>query len=425
MALDVKLEKFFEKILETKALKKLQRHFQLDLKYFLKNYSYLTSAQMASLAIGILMSVAFARLLPKETYGQYNYILSVIGILAIFALPGMGTAISRAAARGHDGTLVRGVKEKFKWSILGSVGLIGVGGYYFLSGSILLGRCFVIASLLFPVFENFQAYNAFLSGKKSFGRRAKYQITVQIFSVLATFLALYFTRNLLIIITVSLASTSLLRGYFLRMTLKNMENQSDEPGAVSFGRHMTLVGIPGTITSYADQIIIGAFLSFPELATYTIAKGFMNRIKALLDPIPTLTFPKLAEIGEREAFAEVKKRFLKLVLLVAVVCGIAAAICPYLITFLYSQRYADSGFYAQLLLAALFFGMPVAVINKALLSSQRKIKEIYKLEVFHMVVEMVFLMPLIFKFGLLGVVLAKVASNLLVMLYSWRLARLV
>ena len=47
--------------------------------------------------------VAFANLLSKETYGIYRYILSIAGVLNIFVLSGMGTAISRSVASGNEG----------------------------------------------------------------------------------------------------------------------------------------------------------------------------------------------------------------------------------------------------------------------------------------------------------------------------------
>jgi len=72
--------------------------------YFLTQGSYLSIGHVISIICGFLLSIAFARFLPKEIYGQYRYILSVVAILAIFTLPGLKTAITQAVARGFEGS---------------------------------------------------------------------------------------------------------------------------------------------------------------------------------------------------------------------------------------------------------------------------------------------------------------------------------
>ena len=406
-----------------KVLRKVEGIVHLDLRYYIKNASYLTFAQIVSMSLGILISISFARFLTKEIYGQYGYIMSIIGILAIFTLPGMNTAITQAVARGHDRVLIEGTKEKFKWSIIGSIAILGVGAYYLLSGSILLGKCLMISSLFFPFFNNFQTYNAFLSGKKQFDKTAKYQVIIQVISVPVTVLVIYLSRDLMLILIANLFFLSSLRGYFFRTASKNMVNQSNDKEAITFGKHLTVQNIPGMITAWGDKIIIGVLLSFPELAIYSIAKAFSTFIRSSMGPLVGLSFPKLAEMEEKEAYSAVKIRYLHLMLVTIIACGIAIALCPYIIPFLYSKEYIASVVYAQLLLVALIFANPATILTKALFPSQRKITEMYKFELFHMVVEMSFLLALIFKFGILGVILAKMVSNFSTMIYLWRLAK--
>ena len=84
-------------------------------------------------------------------------------------------------------------------------------------------------------------------------------------------------------------------------------------------------------------------------------------------------------MGEAEAYSAVKKRYAYLILVTVIACGIAIALCPYIIPFLYSQKYVDSVFYAQLLFVALIFGIPTTILSKALFPAQRKMKELWKL----------------------------------------------
>lgn len=417
-----KLENLANKALENKFVKKLESYVHLDLKYYVKNFTYLTFTRAVGMGLGLLLTIAFARLLSKEIYGQYNYIMAIIGILAIFSLPGMGTAITQAVARGYDRTLIMGIKEKFKWSILGSITVLGVGIYYFLDGSILLGKCFMISSLLFPFFENFAVYRAFLSGKMAFDKIAKYQVMTETLSILATFLAIYFTRNLMLILITSLASNALLRGYFFRLTSKDIQSQSNDTEAISFGKHMTVAEIPEALRNHYDKLIIGIFLSFPELAIYSIALGFSDLINPFRTIIPALIFPKLSKMDKKTAYSEVRKRWPFIVLGFGILAGILITFCPYIIPLLFSQKYIESVLYAQLLLVSMIIAAPVPVINKALFPSQKRVNELYKLRISSSVIAIVLLTLLVLNFGLLGAVIAIILTRTYNVLYSLKLA---
>ena len=203
-----------------------------DLGYYIENSFYLSLSQGISIVFGLLLSISFARLLTKEMYGQWNYIFSVIGLLAILTLPGMNTSITQAVARGHDGVLIEGTKERFKWSILGSIAVFVVGVYYFRMGSVIVGKCLMISSLFLPFFQNFQTYIAFLSGKKQFDKVSMYRDVTQIISVLVTVLVIYFSRNLILILFANLLSLSLLGGYFFSRSLKDIKDGDEDKEAI-------------------------------------------------------------------------------------------------------------------------------------------------------------------------------------------------
>ena len=113
-------------------ISRIGNFIQLDLDYYIRNSFYLITARGVIMACGLLLSVTFARLVSQETYGQWNYLLSIIGICAILTLPGMNTAITQAVATGNDRVLIEGTKQRFKWSLLGSLILAGDRLYYLL-----------------------------------------------------------------------------------------------------------------------------------------------------------------------------------------------------------------------------------------------------------------------------------------------------
>ena len=70
----------------------------LDLKYFASGGFWTTLGQGINAILAFALTIAFANMIPKETYGIYRYILSIAGILNIFTLKGMNTAVVQAVA---------------------------------------------------------------------------------------------------------------------------------------------------------------------------------------------------------------------------------------------------------------------------------------------------------------------------------------
>ena len=409
----------------TRLFNRIGKYLQLDLYYYIKNSIYLVSSQLGTDLARFALSVTFAWLVTQEVYGQWNFILSVFGICVILTLPGMSTAITQSISTGHDHVLVQGTKQRFKWGTWGTIAVLGVGIYYFLSGDATIGKSLIIASLFFPFYHCFHTFAAFFSGKKQFSKVAKSQLITQIISVLVTIAVIYFSRNLIIIVTVYLFSFSILRGYFFRSAYRSMENQNDDPLAVPFGKRITISIIPAEIRQHYDRIIIGLFLSFPELAIYAIALGFANVLLSFSSIIAQLIFPKLSQMDQETAYLEVKKRWPLLIIVFGIVAGVVIALCPYIIPFFYSSQYVDSVFYAQLLLVSVVIAAPIPIINKALFPSQKRMNELYRLRIFSSVIEIILLTVLALKFGLLGAVIAVILGRAFTTFYSLKLARFI
>lgn len=170
-----------------KILNKLESYLQLDVKYYIKNVAYLMFSNVILALLGLLLSVALARLLPKDIYGQYSYIMSIFGLLAFFSLPGMNTAIAQAIARNYERAIIEGSKVRFKWSILGSIIISIIALYYFISNNnIVIVKCLIVCSLFFPLYYATDVIYAYFIGIQKFNRMAKYQILTQGISTFIT-----------------------------------------------------------------------------------------------------------------------------------------------------------------------------------------------------------------------------------------------
>ena len=98
-----------------KILRYSEKYTKTDMVYLAKGEFWLVSGQIISSAATFLLAIAFANLLPKETYGIYKYVLSIFGLLAISTLRGVEAALSQAVAKNYDGDFLVILKTKMKY----------------------------------------------------------------------------------------------------------------------------------------------------------------------------------------------------------------------------------------------------------------------------------------------------------------------
>ncbi|HEY83012.1 MAG TPA: oligosaccharide flippase family protein [Dehalococcoidia bacterium] len=404
--------------------RRLGKWLGIDLGYYLRSNFYLLIAQGVILLCGLASSVVLARLLSKEAYGQYNYIFSVIGILAISALPGIYVAIAHAAANNHDQVFIRGTKTKLKWSLIGALACLGVGLYYYLNGDSLLAKSFWAVSFLFPFYASFDTFYPFLNGRRRFDLSSWYRSGYWIGLTLAVVLAVYLTRNLLWVIIAYMATATTLEAAFLFITIRTGKlNKSDDEAAIAYGKRLTGIQAIGLAALQFDKLIIGLALGYAELAVYSIAvmiAGLPNIVSILLS---RTIFPKVAVMDEGIAYTEVKTRIPWLMIGVILICGIGALLSPYVIPWLYSSKYLDSVLYTQLLFIPVILGTPAVILRRGVLQARMKARELFKLNLVVSVFELIMLVLFALKFGIFGIILARVLARALDSAYSWRLAR--
>ncbi len=400
----------------------IEGRLQLDLTYYFKSAPYLAAAQAVAIVCGILLSVAFARLVPKEVYGQYNYLFSILGMLMILTLPGMNTAISQAAARGYDQVFPKGVKLRLKWSLLGSLVAFGIGAFYYWQGSSTLGICLMAAALFFPPYSTGESYESFLYGKKRFGKASLYQSIAKVVSIAIPIAVMFYTKDLLWIVIAYLISFTVINIFFLLLTITREKlNQEVDSESFAFGKHLTAQGVITSISAHLDKIIIGIFLSFQALAIYSIALVAEHAFIPLVI-ILTMALPKWAPMEKQQAITATKKRMPYLFLGYAVLIAIGILLTPYIIHLLYTTKYSASILYAQLILVSILLEIPGRTFIQ-LFKSQMGVKELYKIQVFTSLSNIVLLIILVPLFGLMGAIIARIVNRAAVSVISLWLVR--
>lgn len=389
----------------------IERYTKVDMVYLASGGFWLTVGQVSSTISVFALGLVFANLLPKETYGTYKYFLSLAGLFSIFTLPGISTSLARATARGFGGSLMRATWVRLRWSLWGAgFGLCGAL-YYAFAGNMTLAIGLVIIAFFLPVLDTFSNYGPYLQGKQDFRTYTLLGALVQIIAVTAIILSVFFTKNLTIILITYFASYALLRFLALRYVEKRYPPQGAvDPEMISYGKHLTVMGVLGQIAGQADTLLIFHFLGPVQVALYTVAIAAPDQIKNITGSVSDLLFPRLASYSEETVRKKLlSKAFLLLsVMMVIIILYIIIAPILYRIFF---PAYHDSIFLSQLFVLSMVNALfsPFAIF----LQAHRKVRELYVTNTATSILQIVAMAIGVIWFGLIGLIAGRIVSRIL------------
>ena len=391
----------FNKIID--LFSKIGNKLNLDLTYFATNSLYGLIQQVIGSVCGIILTYLLGHFVSQTIFGEYNLILSIIGLFTFLSLPGLNTALTQAAGRGYDGALIQSAKLKFVFSLLGIPCLLLYALYYFLHGNRYLAQVLSVAAVSFPLLYTFTNYSFFLTAKRRF-------TTITILSSLSS---IFFLILLSTVIFVSPATLSLTLGFIIAtiipsfvsfwFSLKFVANKKPDPELPHYGFFLTLVQILPWVSGYLGNIILAFFLHARALAIFTVASSFyiiaQQSFMVFYKPITG----KLVTQNVRGHLDTLAKHASKLVLLGAFLAGSLWLVVPWLISFFYKSSYQVAVNYAQWL-SLVLLPMPIAWVLADMLIYQKKKKPQIFVSIVPPVVKILLFLVLIPKWGIGGLV---------------------
>lgn len=397
-------------------LNRVERLLATDLRYLITQGTWLTLGQGLSSIIAIIMAIAFANLVPPMVYGTYKYLLSSAGLLTIFTLPGLNTAIAQAAARGFDGDVSRAFRYRLGGGLaLATVSLI-ISGYYYWAGNLELGLGFLLIAIFTPLLEAALIYTAILSGKKLFYRSTLYSLFSQLTVSAMVLTTITLTQRVEIILLSYLASYAAVNLLCLLITWRTeVSNHYLDSKTIPFGLRLSGVSVLATAANYLDSIILWHFLGPFHVAIYNFALAAVTPAKTFLKSIFNLAMPKFATNDlsgiKRSLPLKMVKAFALLLLPIAAFIWIL----PYLFDWLFPV-YREASIYAQVLAVTLVF-FPEKLMG-ILFVAHVKEQELYTLNIINPLIKIflfIFLIPL---YGIWGAILATVSQQIIASLLA-------
>lgn len=401
----------------------LERFLRTDVRYLLKGTFWLSVSRVVGVGVAFGLSILYARYLSKELYGDYRYVMNVMGALGIFALPGMATIILQSVARGFEGTFRRGSFLIFFSSFGISLISFGIAVWFYARGDTALAAGFLIAALLVPFAEGLGNWRAYFDGRKEFQKKTGFNIASNVFYgiLMGGIIALIIAFD----IAPLFALTLLVAAYFLghgipnilayRSTLRIVQKTAPiEPGAIRYGFHLSFLDAPATIANYLDGILLYQLLGPTSLAVYSFALAPTEQIKGFLGLSAAVAAPKLfARTATREETNDLKRtltfKILRSILFTGALVGLYVLFAPWFYHTFF-PAYQEAILFSQILSLSLLL-FPLGLFNTALKAegNLRKVT-IYQLSApLVQIVAFVFLIPF---FGIWGAVVGRLIGRL-------------
>jgi O-antigen/teichoic acid export membrane protein len=391
-----------------------EKYIKTDMVYAASGGFWLFLGQAINALVTLVLAVAFANLLEPEKYGNYKYIISLASIIGALTLTGLGTALLRSSARGHDGALEKSFNLMLRWSIgMVAIGALA-GGYYLLNGNQLLGYSLLLVGSLSPILASSSLYRPFLIGKKEFKRATFFGLAQSGVPAVTVLTGLLLSSSVNVLIAIYFISSAATTWFLYTSALKLAKNDTTEPETERLGKHVSVMNIISTIAGKLDSILLFQFMGGAQLAIFAFATAIPDHMRASLKNIGALAIPKLAHKEKIELKRIVYDKSVLIFILTVLMAVVYVAAAPYLFAFFFPQ-YMSAVIYSQVYAVTILLSL---TLSTAYFDAQIAIKERYTLNIISSMTIIVFTVGGILLFGIWGAIFARIASRVVIVTTS-------
>ncbi len=393
------------KALAREKIERLGEFLGTDLIYITKSGFWMNANFIVSSLFGLLSSVLFARLVSKDVYGTYQFILALASMIAVVAPNNMSSAVLRAVAQGYEGDFEAATKFQLRWGIIATAvsGIVAI--WYALNHNVTLSIALIFVAILMPATYAFNTWGAYVQGKKDYKRYFYFSTLNTFISYGGLLLTLVFSRNLLWIVFANIFFGFLGNLVLYFTVVKKMKpGPKTDPETIPYGVHLTVMGIPQGLVGQVDALIIFHYIGASALAVYSFATLFPERLAGGLKFISSIAFPRFSEHTEENVRRSLPKKIAMLSIFIAFIVICYSLIAPYLFDWLFPQ-YEASVAYTQVY--SLSFFSIIASMVQAALVSQKKTRELYYSTVSFPFIKAALLFVLMYFYGIWGVIAAQ------------------
>lgn len=394
------MEKLKNKTIE--LLRWSEKYTKTDMVYLAKGGFWTVTPQIITTLSALFISIIFANYVPKEIYGNYKFVFSIISILGALSLTGLSITVIKSVAKGKEGFLIHAVKISLIWNLPLFLLSFLISIYYFLNNNFILAIAVPIATILSATSNTFWLSSSFLNGKKLFKENSFYIILNSLINFIFLSVSAILFKNVILLL-VSNFGINLIVSYFVyRHILKKYQLREEiDPESINMGKHLSMVNILGVLASNIDKILIFHFLGAVELAIYSFAVAIPEQIKGVYKNINGAAFPKLVNSKELEKSIYNK---IGMITILATVILITYHFAANFIFKLFFPKYLEAVFYSQIYNIGLIV-VPGIYLFNSYFQIKEKFKIIYILNGFINIAAIILIYFFVKNFGIFGAVL--------------------
>lgn len=334
-------------------------------KSILKNTIYVYVLYVLQRVSGLATVYVLVRTLDQELFGNYQFILSVVSILTIFALPGLNNAVMQSVARGYKGTFGASIKPSFLFSLAGSLILIAIGTWHLIYGGDDLYIAFYLSAFLFPFAHSLKNWKAVIAGEEKFLSLLKIE---GLFSILTAvmIIGISLAKPGFIIwpLIIVLAVPSIQNIFYTIYTVKKIGSSAPvEEGSITYGIKTTVYSSFNIVANNIDKLLIFFFISPTSLALFFVAERMAELTKSIVQNIAAVLAPHFAKM---ETYTDRLDKVLSIFTfgLGAGIVVFAFILLPLIMEILFGETYSDAIPYAQALLCSVAIGNHASLRNR-------------------------------------------------------------
>lgn len=396
----------------------LSKYTKTDMIYVLKGSFWWIFGKIFASLSSFLILITFANFARKEVYGAYQYVISMGGMIGIFCLSGIDTALIGAISREKESTFFLAEKEKLKWGVISSLISFSIALWYFWKKNLELGFSFLIVGIFLPLLAVFSLYLSFWQGKKRFDLQNKYFVIHNFIGAFVLISAIIFSSKVVFVILGYYFGFTFATFLFWLKTRKKIKKEGEkEKETISFGKHLTLMSVPSAISAQIDNVLLWQVAGAKAVAIYAFALRLIERLSEMI-PFSALAFPKMVKLNFNHSGTKKRifDKFLKLFLISIPLYIFYVLLCPIFFK-IFFPAYKEAVIYSQILALSLIFS-PFWFLATTFLAKMKK-RELYILNFLPQFLKILLVFLLIPYFKIWGGVISFLVPQFLSAIFTY------
>jgi O-antigen/teichoic acid export membrane protein len=398
----------------------------LEKKRTIKNIGYLTLSKVLVYLLSIVTITLIPRYLGVVGYGQLNFVLSFIGIFAIFGDLGINTLIFRDVSKNPS------LKDKYfnnlflpKLLLLFIVSLLMILVSFFLDKPLIVKQM-IFFGLFFVVFHfGANTISRTLSSLQLFKYQAYQELLSKLLYTVLALLVIYFNQGLLGIFLSQVIAFFIVFVYLFivvrkYINLKLKLNTSFFIKKLKYSWPFALSIIFTTIFFNFDRIFISLIKDDFQLGLYAVGVTFVGFLITIISVFGVILFNLLSKYSFKKESLSIFNKFLKIYLIIGFPIFFGGLLLSKeIITLIFGVNYVlGSTSFATLLF--FFLVLSINSIFSQYMFSHNLQKYMLKVRGIATGINIVLNLLFIPFFGIVGAAVTTVISEIIVFIFNYK-----